>query len=214
VLLVILDGWGHRDDRYGNLIAQANTPTMDALWQQCPHTPLLAAGEAVGLGASAVGNSEVGHLHLGAGRLILSDRRRVDQAIEEGSFFENEAFVWAMQGARRDAKRLHLLGIISFYSSHGSVDHLLALMRMARARGVPEVYIHGMLGRRGERPESGAAYVELVENEAQKLGRETVASVIGRYWSLDREGNWDRIERTYRWLVDGVGRGVTLGRNG
>lgn len=209
VLLVILDGWGINDDLRGNLIASASTPVMDILTACFPHTRLQAAGKAVGLAPGAVGNSEVGHLHLGAGRLIPSDRVRVDQAIADGSFFQNEAFLWAMERARQEGKRLHLLGIISFYSSHGSVDHLLALMRMARDRGVPEVYVHGMLGRRGERPESGAAYIQRVEEETERLGLGTVASVIGRFWSLDREGNWDRIERTYRWLTEGCGRHIS-----
>jgi len=208
VLLVILDGWGTSDDLRGNLIAAAETPVMDALLDRFPHTLLEAAGEAVGLAPGAVGNSEVGHLHMGAGRLIPSDRMRVDQAIADGDFFQNEAFLWAMQEAQREGVRLHLLGIVSFYSSHGAVDHLLALMRMAREQGVPEVYVHGMLGRRGERPESGAAYVEIIEKEADRLGLGLMASVIGRFWSLDREGNWDRIERTYRWLTEGEGRPV------
>jgi 2,3-bisphosphoglycerate-independent phosphoglycerate mutase len=133
---------------------------------------------------------------------------RINQALEDGSFFENDAFCWAMQGAKRDGTRLHLLGIVSFYSSHGSVDHLLALMDMARRDGVPEVYIHSMLGRRGERPESGAIYIEQVEREAERMGVGQVATVIGRFWSLDREEHWDRIEKTYRMLVEGRGQPV------
>jgi len=156
--------------------------------------------------AGTVGNSEVGHLHLGAGRRIYSDRIRIDRSIEDGSFFQNPAFIKAMDGAIRAGTRLHLLGIVSFYSSHGSVAHLKALMRLAKERGVPELYVHGMLGRRGERPESGAAYVEEIERETHRLGLGRVVSVIGRYWSLDREGNWDRIEKTYRCLVEGRGR--------
>ncbi len=158
--------------------------------------------------AGTVGNSEAGHLHIGAGRLVPADRVRIDQALADGSFFDNPAFRWAMQGARRDGARLHLLGIVSFYSSHGSVDHLLALLDMARREGVPEVYVHAMLGRRGERPESGAIYIEQVEREARRLGVGQVVSVIGRFWSLDREGHWDRIGKTYRWLVEGEGQTV------
>jgi 2,3-bisphosphoglycerate-independent phosphoglycerate mutase len=145
---------------------------------------------------------------MGAGRRILSDRVRIDQAIADGSFFANDAFRWAMQGARRDGTRLHLLGIVSFYSSHGSVNHLKALLEMARREGVSDVAIHGMLGRRGERPESGARYIEVIERETERLGIGVLASVIGRFWSLDREENWDRIEKTYRWLVEGQGRPV------
>ena len=208
VLLLILDGWGSRDAEQGNLIAQANTPTMRRLLAGYPSARLEAAGLAVGMPAGTVGNSEVGHLHLGAGRRIYSDRARIDRAIEDGSFYTNPAFVAAMDGARRDGRPLHLLGIVSFYSSHGSVEHLKALLRMAKARGVTELYIHGMLGRRGERPESGALYIEEIERETERLGVGRVVSVIGRYWSLDREENWDRIEKTYRWLVEGAGAHV------
>jgi 2,3-bisphosphoglycerate-independent phosphoglycerate mutase len=133
---------------------------------------------------------------------------RIEEAIEDGSFFENEAFLWAMRGAKRDGTRLHLLGIVSFYSSHGSVDHLLALLRLARREGLDEVYVHSMLGRRGEHPESGARYIEQVEEDAAQLRVGRLVSVIGRFWSLDREENWDRIEKSYRWLVYGQGRPV------
>jgi 2,3-bisphosphoglycerate-independent phosphoglycerate mutase len=215
VALFILDGWGARDDEWGNLIIEADTPVMDALQMTHPSTRLEAAGSAVGLPDSVpnregktVGNSEVGHLHIGAGRVVPSDRYRIETEIENGQFFENPAFQWAMEGARRDGTRLHLLGIISFYSSHGSVEHLKALMRMAVQVGVPEVYVHGMLGRRGEKPESGAIYTGSIEAECERLGLGQFVSLIGRFWSLDREHNWDRIEKTYRWLVYGEGTPV------
>ncbi len=210
VLLLIADGWGVRDETGGNLIAQADTPVMDHLQGLYPSTRLRASGEAVGMPPGTVGNSEVGHLHLGAGRRIYADRVRIERAIEDGSFFENEAFLWAMREAKREGTSLHLLGIVSFYSSHGSVDHLKALLRLAKREGVPRVYIHSMLGRRGERPESGALYIEEIERETERLGVGMVVSVIGRFWSLDREENWDRIEKTYRWLVYGQGRPVTM----
>lgn len=208
VLLVVADGWGARDDPWGNLILEAHTPVMDRLQREWPGTRLQAAGEAVGMPPGTVGNSEAGHLHMGAGRRVLSDRVRIDQAIADGAFFANDAFLWAMRGARWDGTRLHLLGIVSFYSSHGSVEHLKVLLEMARREEVPDVYVHAMLGRRGERPESGARYIEDVERETERLGVGTVASVIGRFWSLDREENWDRIEKTYRWLVEGKGKPV------
>lgn len=208
VLIVIADGWGARDEAWGNMILEANTPMMDALQQTYPNTRLKAAGPAVGMPEGTVGNSESGHSHIGAGRRILADRVRINEAIDDGSFFENEAFLWAMRGAKRDGTRLHLLGIVSFYSSHGSVDHLKALLKVAQKEGVPEVYHHAMLGRRGERVGSGAHYIELVEKETEALGVGKVASVIGRFWSLDREENWDRIEKTYRWLVEGKGQAV------
>jgi 2,3-bisphosphoglycerate-independent phosphoglycerate mutase len=218
VALLLLDGWGARAERWGNLIAEADTPVMDALLAGYPSAILQAAGEAVGLPNSVpgrpgktVGNSEVGHLHLGAGRVVPSDRLRIEEAIRDGRFAENPALCWAMDGARVDGTRLHLLGIISFYSSHGSVEHLKALLRMAQQRGAPEVYVHGMLGRRGEKPESGARYVQDIEEECRRLGVGRFVSLIGRFWSLDREHNWDRIEKSYRWLVHGEGRAVACG---
>jgi 2,3-bisphosphoglycerate-independent phosphoglycerate mutase len=215
VALFILDGWGARDEEWGNLILEADTPVMDELQGTYPATRLEAAGEAVGLPnevpnreGKTVGNSEVGHTHIGAGRVVASDRLQIERAIDDGSFFENDALLWAMEGAKRDGTRLHLLGIISFYSSHGSVEHLKALLRMAKGVGVPGVYIHGMLGRRGEKPESGAIYVGDIEAECERLGVGRFVSLIGRFWSLDREYNWDRIEKSYRWLVHGEGRPV------
>ena len=209
VLIVIVDGWGLREEEYGNMIKAAHTPYMDSLLDKYPHTKLQASGIAVGMPAGTVGNSESGHSHIGAGRRILADRVRINESIEDGTFFENEAFRWAMQGAIRDRTRLHLLGIVSFYSSHGSVAHLNALLEMTRREGVEEVYHHAMLGRRGEHLGSGAHYIKGVEEEMERLATGKQVSIIGRFWSLDREYNWDRIEKTYKWLVDGSGTTIT-----
>ncbi len=189
LLLLIVDGWGFREEEQGNLIAQADTPQMDRIFAEFPMTTIAAAGEAVGMPAGTVGNSEAGHLHIGAGRVIYSDRVRVDRSLADGSFYANDAFVWAMEEAKRKGTALHLLGIVSFYSSHGSLDHLFALMKMARERGVKRVFIHSFLGRRGERPEAGARYLEDVYQECKRLGLGVVVDVIGRFWSLDREHN-------------------------
>jgi len=205
VLLILLDGWGYRQERDGNLIAKARTPIMDGLQRKYPFALLEASGEAVGLPRGTVGNSEAGHLHIGAGRRICSDRLLIDRAIQDGSFFSNEAFLWAMRGAKRDGKNLHLLGIVSFFSSHGSLEHLWALLKLAKKESVPTLYLHAMLGRRGEKKDSGARYLEMIEREMENISLGRVASVIGRYWSLDREENWDRIEKTYRMLVYGEG---------
>jgi len=211
VLLVLLDGWGYRDETYGNLIAKARTPVMDELQKRYPFTTLKASGEAVGLPRGTVGNSEAGHLHIGAGRRIYSDRLLIDRAIQDGSFFRNEAFLWAMRGAKREGKNLHLMGIVSFFSSHGSLDHLMALFKLAKQESVENLYHHAMLGRRGERKESGARYLETIEKELENLHLGKVVSVIGRYWALDREENWDRVEKTYRMLVYGEGQKVIIG---
>jgi 2,3-bisphosphoglycerate-independent phosphoglycerate mutase len=208
VLVILLDGWGYRPKIHGNLIASANTPVMDELQKRFPFTTLEASGEAVGLPKGTVGNSEAGHLHIGAGRRIFSDRLIIDRAIQDGTFFYNDAFLWAMKGAKRDGTDFHLMGIVSFFSSHGSMDHLMALFKLAKQESVENLYHHAMLGRRGERKESGARYLETIEKELESLHLGRIVSVIGRYWSLDREENWDRIQKTYRMLVHGEGRKV------
>jgi 2,3-bisphosphoglycerate-independent phosphoglycerate mutase len=208
LLLVILDGWGFREAEDGNLIARAKTPVMDTLIKNYPFTTLKASGEAVGLPEGTVGNSEAGHLHIGAGRRVYSDSVRIERAIADGSFFNNKAFLDVMKTAKERSAALHLLGIVSFFSSHGSVDYLFRIMELAKREGVREVYIHSMLGRRGEKPESGARYIEKIERKCEELQLGRVVSVIGRYWSMDREENWDRIEKTYRMLVFGEGKQV------
>ncbi len=154
--------------------------------------------------AGTVGNSEAGHLHLGAGRHVFLDRVRVDRAIEDGSFFRNEALLWAMNEAKAAARAVHLMGIVSFYSSHGTIRHLFALMRLAREAGVPRLFIHSFIGRRNDMPETGAIYVEKVEETARELGLGEVATVMGRYWPLARENTPERVEKAYRILVHGT----------
>jgi 2,3-bisphosphoglycerate-independent phosphoglycerate mutase len=208
ILLLVLDGWRMRDKEDGNLIKQSQTPNFDRIWGQFPHALLESSGEAVGMPVHTVGNSEAGHLHIGAGRKILLDRVKIDRAIQNGSFFENPAFLWAMERADKGKKALHLLGIVSHYSSHGTIDHLFALMHLAKKKGLERVYIHSLIGRRGERPESGAVYVAKVEEMCRRLSLGQVATVIGRFWALDREYYWDRVAKTYRALVFGEGTPV------
>jgi len=208
ILLLILDGWGLRSEKKGNLIAEARTPNFDSLWSSFPHARLKASGETVGMPEHTVGNSESGHLHLGAGRRILMDRVRIDNAIEDGTFFKNESFLWAIKGAIQQNKALHLLGIVSHYSSHGTIKHLFALLKLAAKFGLKDVFVHALIGRRGEKPESGAVYIAKVEDMCRLFKVGEVVTVIGRFWALDREGNWDRIEKTYRAFVYGEGAKV------
>jgi 2,3-bisphosphoglycerate-independent phosphoglycerate mutase len=160
--------------------------------------------------AHAVGNSEAGHLHLGAGRRIPLDRVRIDKAIKEGIFFQNQTFLWAMKGAQQHGRSLHLLGIVSHYSSHGTIRHLEALLRLASSLKLKRVFVHALIGRRGEKPESGSAYVEKVEQMCKHISTGEVVTVMGRFWALDREENWDRVEKAYRALVFGEGKKVPL----
>jgi 2,3-bisphosphoglycerate-independent phosphoglycerate mutase len=208
VLLLILDGWGYNENPCGNLIACAETSVMDRLMSRYPFAKLAASGVAVGLPPDTVGNSEAGHLHIGAGRLVYSDRLKIDRSIASGDFQRNPAFLNVMKSARQTNAALHLMGIVSFFSSHGSIEHLFALMDMAKKQQVPRLFIHGMLGRRGEQAESGVRYIQQVEAKCLSLNLGQVVSVIGRYWSMDREYNWDRIEKTYRMLVYGEGQKI------
>jgi len=205
LVLLILDGWGLREDEQGNLIREARTPHFDRLWREFPHAVLASSGEAVGMPPGTVGNSEAGHLHLGAGRRVLSDRVRIDRSIEDGSFFENPVLGAAMESVKSGRRALHLLGIVSHYSSHGTIDHLFALLEMAKRKGLERVFIHALIGRRGERPESGAIYVDKVMARAAEIGCGEIVTVMGRFWALDREDNWDRVAKAYRALVQGEG---------
>jgi 2,3-bisphosphoglycerate-independent phosphoglycerate mutase len=205
VLLLILDGWGMREERRGNMIAQARTPNFDGLWAGHPHALLEAAGEAVGMPSGTVGNSEAGHLHLGAGRRVPLDRVRIDRAIEEGGFDANPVFAEVLDRARLGGKALHLMGIVSHYSSHGMLSHLFALLEVARRRGPERVFVHGFIGRRGETPESGAVYAEKVEEECRRQECGRLVTIMGRFWPLDREENWDRVRKAYDALVHGKG---------
>ena len=209
LLLMILDGWGLCENTKGNLISCAETPVMDGLMKNYPSSRLAASGVAVGLPPQTVGNSEAGHLHMGAGRRIYSDRLNIDQSIASRDFYRNQVFTNIMSLAKQNGSALHIMGIVSFFSSHGSIEHLFALMRMAKQQGIPRLFIHGMLGRRGEQAESGARYIQQVEEKCLSLQLGQVVSVIGRYWSMDREDNWDRIEKTYRMLVYGEGNTIS-----
>lgn len=210
VFLLIIDGWGLREDSYGNLLHEFDTPNMDEILKKYPNQQLLAAEEVLGLPKGTVGNSECGHLHMGSGKVIESDRIRIERSIVDKSFYENKAFVSVINHVNKNNSALHLIGIISFFSSHGSIEYLKALMDTAISYRIKRLYIHGLLGRRGEKPYSGAIYVKDLEEYCLKLSKTysvdyKLVSVIGRFWALDREFNWDRVEKTYNMLFKGIG---------
>jgi 2,3-bisphosphoglycerate-independent phosphoglycerate mutase len=196
VALVVLDGWGLADPGPGNAIELADTPVFDELWERYPTTTLTAWGPAVGLPEGQMGNSEVGHLNLGAGTIVKQDLLRIDEAIEDGSFFENEVL-----RAACDTERLHLVGLVSAGGVHASMDHLKALVKLACDQGVSNIVIHAFTDGRDTNPDSGAGY--LAELEAELPEEVRIASVIGRYYAMDRDRRWDRTELTRKALVEG-----------
>jgi 2,3-bisphosphoglycerate-independent phosphoglycerate mutase len=201
--LIVLDGWGYRQEREGNAVALASTPTWDALVGRAPNTLLEASGLAVGLPEGQIGNSEVGHLNLGAGRVVMQDLVRISQAIADGSFFRNEAFTAACRAARRSGGTLHLMGLIGKGGVHAVDRHLFALIDLAEREGVERVAVHALTDGRDTMPTSGLGYMrELIE---YARGRARVAAVGGRYFGMDRDKRWDRTEKWYRAAVEGVG---------
>lgn len=203
--LIILDGYGMRNEEYGNAVKQANTPNFDRLWEQYPHTTLTAKGEAVGLPEGQMGNSEVGHLNIGAGRVVYQSLTRVNMSIREGDFFENERFIEAMEHAKENDKALHLFGLLSDGGIHSHIEHLYALLEMAKNRGVEKVYVHGFLDGRDVGQKSAKQYIEALQNKMDELGVGEIATLSGRYYSMDRDKRWDRVEKAYRAMVYGEG---------
>lgn len=202
VVLLVLDGWGYRAEREGNAIAMANVPTWDRLWARAPRTLLDASGEAVGLPCGQIGNSEVGHLNLGAGRVVKQDLVRISQAIVDGSFFTNPVFLDACEKVKGSGGTLHLVGLIGTGGVHAIDTHLAALLDLAERQGVPRVAIQVMLDGRDTMPRSGLAYLQQLLQAAN--GRAVIGSVGGRYFGMDRDHRWERTEKWYRAAVLGA----------
>src|SRR5580700_6242699 len=203
-VLVILDGWGYNPDPYGNAIAAARTPELDMLEQRCPHTTVDASGEAVGVPTGQQGNSEVGHLTIGAGRLIYQPLVAINRAIENGSFYENPVLREAVDRARDRGAALHCLGLISPGGVHSHQDHAVAVAELARRRGLNAVWFHAFLDGRDEPPTSAAGFVHTFVEQLGGVGVGAVASVSGRYFAMDRDRRWDRTQRAYE-VIAGAG---------
>ena len=202
--LVILDGWGLAEPGAGNAISQAETPTFDALWNGYPHTRLSASGHDVGLPDGQMGNSEVGHLNLGAGAIVKQDLARIDAAIADGSFFENDVLVGACERARASARgRLHLVGLVSDGGVHSGWEHIEACIELAAREGVPDLVLHAFTDGRDTSPTGGARYLEEVERWLRSAGR--VGTVGGRYYGMDRDHRWERTKLAYDALVHAAG---------
>ncbi|MBN1573623.1 MAG: 2,3-bisphosphoglycerate-independent phosphoglycerate mutase [Deltaproteobacteria bacterium] len=206
VILIIMDGWGIREGAEYNAIAAAETPNVDAMIAKYPFTTLGASGSSVGLPDGQMGNSEVGHLNLGAGRIVYQDYTRVNKAIEDGSFYKNEAVLDLIDKVKRSGGALHIMGLLSDGGVHSHIEHIFAAVRAAKEGGLKEVYFHAFLDGRDTPPTSGAGYMSRLVNffKAEKIG--AIASVGGRYWGMDRDNRWDRVKKGYDAIVLGVGR--------
>jgi 2,3-bisphosphoglycerate-independent phosphoglycerate mutase len=207
--LIIIDGWGYSAARDGNAIALANTPFYDELCEKYPQTLLEAHGSRVGLPAGVMGNSEVGHLNIGSGRVIRMDVSLVDHEIETGAFFQNKVLKSAFESAREHDKALHLMGLVSDGQVHSSLTHLYALLQMAKDLGVQRVFVHCFLDGRDTPPSSAAHYLATLQKKIGEIGAGQIATVIGRYYAMDRDKRWDRTKRGYDLLVHATGERAT-----
>ncbi len=207
VALIILDGWGIAPRGDANAVLLAETPNFDRLWQQYPHTMLSASGEDVGLPPGIMGNSEVGHLNLGAGRVVRQEVSRINEAIDDGSFYENATFVEILERLRGTGGRLHLMGLTSDGLVHSAEKHYLALLEIARRRGLAgdRVLVHAILDGRDTAPRSAPAYLETLQEAIERLGVGRIATVTGRYYAMDRDNRWERVRTAYELFTEGKG---------
>ncbi len=207
LLLAILDGWGVGEENETNAVHVARTPNMDRWSRDCPATTLVAHNGLVGLPEGQMGNSEVGHLNIGAGRIVYQDFTRINRAIETGEFFTNPVLNQVMQGVKAAGRRLHFLGLLSDGGVHSHIDHLVALLEMADRHSIDGVFVHAFMDGRDTPPSSGAGYMRRLLEAMARIGRGRVATVSGRYWAMDRDRRWDRVEKAWDAMV--AGRGVT-----
>lgn len=203
VALIILDGFGLRSEEYGNAVAQANKPNYDRFWTSYPHATLQASGLSVGLPEGQMGNSEVGHLNIGAGRVVYQDLTRITKEIREGEFFTNETLLGAIAHCKQKGTKLHLFGLLSDGGVHSHISHLFAILELAQQEDFHDVYIHAFLDGRDVAPDSAVGYIEELQAKMSELGVGTLATVQGRYYAMDRDKRWERVEKAYRAMVYG-----------
>ena len=205
VMLMILDGWGVAPASDVNAATLAQTPNLDRYFAEFPHTTLEASGMEVGLPEGQIGNSEVGHLNIGAGRIIYQSLTRITKAIKDGDFFDNEVLCVCMDKTKNAGKALHLMGLLSDGGVHSNINHLIALLQMAKARGLEKVYVHAFLDGRDVPPKSAVGFIKQLQEAIAGMEFGKIATVMGRYYAMDRDNRWDRIEKAYKTLVLGEG---------
>lgn len=204
-ILIILDGYGIAQNPEVSAIDQAQKPFLDSLFAQYPHSHLLACGLAVGLPEGQMGNSEVGHTNLGAGRVVYQDITRIDKEIKDGVFFENESLIAAIQFAKTYGNKLHLIGLVSDGGVHSSNQHIYALLKLCKAQDFDNVFIHAFTDGRDTDPQSGAAFIAELEAQIEEIGVGKIATIVGRYYAMDRDNRWERVQKAYDLLTKGEG---------
>lgn len=210
-VLMILDGYGLNEKIEGNAVAEAKTPVMDKLMAECPFVKGNASGMAVGLPDGQMGNSEVGHLNMGAGRIVYQELTRITKEIQDGDFFKNEALLHAVKNAKENGSALHMFGLLSDGGVHSHNTHLYGLLELAKREGLEKVYVHCFLDGRDTPPTSGKDFVQQLSDEMKKIGVGEIATVMGRYYAMDRDNRWDRVELAYNAMVKGVGQTAECG---
>src|SRR5438309_7017039 len=205
IVLTILDGWGYSPETKANAIALARKPTYDRLLRDYPNTLIHTSGPFVGLPEGQMGNSEVGHLNIGAGRIVHMDITRIDLMIQNGEFFRHPVLLAAMKHARTGGRRLHIFGLVSDGGVHSHITHLYALLKMAKQNSVDRVFVHAFMDGRDTLPTSGAGYLEQLQQKMREYGIGKIASVSGRYYAMDRDRRWDRIAKAFNVMVRGNG---------
>lgn len=209
--LIILDGWGIGDQSKSDAVFNANTPFMDSLMANHPHAQLKTSGEDVGLPDGQMGNSEVGHMNIGAGRIVYQELTRINKSIREGDFFKNEALLKAIHTAKNNNVPLHLIGLVSKGGVHSNQEHIYAICQLAKQEGLENVFIHAFTDGRDCDPKSGLAFIEELENElAKTVGK--IATIVGRYYAMDRDNRWERIKFAYDGIVKGIGKPFTTAK--
>ncbi|TAA45919.1 2,3-bisphosphoglycerate-independent phosphoglycerate mutase [Corallincola spongiicola] len=203
--LIIMDGWGYSENPENNAILNANTPVLDKLWADCPSSLISASSFDVGLPEGQMGNSEVGHVNLGAGRVVYQDLTRIDLAIKEGTFAETAALASAVDKAVSAGKAVHIMGLLSPGGVHSHEDHLMAMVEMAAARGAEKIYLHAFLDGRDTPPRSAKGSLQVFQDKFAELGKGRVASLVGRYYAMDRDNRWERVEEAYNLLTQAKG---------
>lgn len=204
LVLIIMDGWGYSENTEHNAIHTAHTPVLDGLMQDCPSMLISTSGHDVGLPDGQMGNSEVGHVNIGAGRIVYQDLTRIDKAIADGSFFTNPTLIQAIDGATEQGKAVHIMGLLSAGGVHSHQDQIVTMIKMAAERGAEKIYIHGFLDGRDVAPRSALSSIELIENACAKLGKGRLASIVGRYFAMDRDNRWERVQVAYDLLTQGT----------